>query len=230
MVFDFGGVIADEGFRGGLRAIAAMNHLDPDSFFVRARDLIYETEYLTGRATEQVYWDAVRRATGIRGDDEALRREVLSRFIIRPSVLREADQVREGGFTLVLLSDQTDWLEEIDRNTGVLRHFDRVFNSFHLGRSKRDERIFPEVARLMGAKPGEILFIDDDPGNVERARSQGWHAVRFTDAPGLARELARLPEAPEGAEVMETKKGPAISVARASSGLTTNSKQQGGLP
>lgn len=32
-LFDYGGVIAGEGFRNGLKAIAFREHIDPDTFF-----------------------------------------------------------------------------------------------------------------------------------------------------------------------------------------------------
>jgi putative hydrolase of the HAD superfamily len=33
VLFDFGGVLAEEGFREGLKAIGVKNGLDPDDFF-----------------------------------------------------------------------------------------------------------------------------------------------------------------------------------------------------
>src|SRR5512147_1080947 len=81
VIFDFGGVLAEEGFREGLLAIARKYGLDPEAFFVDVDSLIENTGYLTGTADETSFWNAVRAATGIDGDDGALRREILSRFI-----------------------------------------------------------------------------------------------------------------------------------------------------
>jgi hypothetical protein len=72
VLFDFGGVLSREGFRGGLYAIARKNGMDPEPFFLLASDVIYDTGYITGRATEAEYWEALRRATGIRGTDADL--------------------------------------------------------------------------------------------------------------------------------------------------------------
>jgi putative hydrolase of the HAD superfamily len=192
VVFDFGGVIADEGFKEDLRAIAAKNGLDPDLFFARARELIYETGYVTGRAAGQTYWDALRRATGIHGTDSELREEIITRFRIRHDMLEEVDRLQALGFTVAILSDQTDWLDEIDRETGFSRHFDHVLNSFHLKKSKREDALFREAADRLGRKPKEILFVDDGFANVNRAMSQGWQAIHFHDIQGFTRELAGL--------------------------------------
>ena len=52
IMFDFGGVLAEEGFREGLKAIAEKNGLDPDLFYETAKELIYESGYVTGRSDE----------------------------------------------------------------------------------------------------------------------------------------------------------------------------------
>jgi len=52
ILFDFGGVIAEEGFWKGLRVIGMKNGIDPDEFFRTVDALIYETGYLIGKADE----------------------------------------------------------------------------------------------------------------------------------------------------------------------------------
>ena len=52
VVFDYGGVLAEEGFKDGLLAIARISEIDGPDFFQLATDSIYETGYLTGRQSE----------------------------------------------------------------------------------------------------------------------------------------------------------------------------------
>jgi putative hydrolase of the HAD superfamily len=192
VAFDFGGVVAEEGFREGLTAIAAKNGLDPGRFFEVARELIYETGYVTGRASESAYWDAVRRATGIRGDDAHLAEEIVSRFVLRPAMLDYVDRLRFRGLTALVLSDQTDWLDRVDARTRFSPRFDRVLNSFYLKKSKRDPTLFDDVAGLLGRQPAEIFFVDDDRENAARAAGRGWNAMAFEDVETFGRALARL--------------------------------------
>ncbi len=197
IIFDFGGVIAEEGFKEGLRAIGAGNGLDPERFFAVARDLIYETGYVTGHAPERAYWDAVRRTTGVQSADADLRGEIISRFILRPDMLDEADRLWTHGLEVGILSDQTDWLDEIENATRFSRHFDRVLNSYHLGKSKRDPSLFHDVAAKLHRKPEEIQFIDDNENNVKTAAAQGWNAIHFTNIDSFKRELARVLPRPD---------------------------------
>jgi len=180
VLFDFGGVIADEGFYQGLRAIAEESGLEPEQFLRTAEELIHRTGYVTGRATEAAYWAAVREESGIEQTDDYMREQILSRFMVRPEMLAHADSLRSAGRNVSILSDQTDWLDEIDRRTPFANHFDRVFNSFYLHKSKRDATIFTDTCHGLGVDPGDVLFIDDNIRNVERAGSVGLLTIHFT--------------------------------------------------
>ncbi len=190
VLFDFGGVIAEEGFYRGLLAIAEDSGLQPETFFRIAEDLIHRTGYVTGRSTEAAYWAAVRERTGINRTDAYLREQSLSRFVVRPEMLALADRLRASGRNASILSDQTDWLDEIDRRTPFFSHFDRVYNSYHLQKSKRDEGIFTDVCSGLGVLPAEALFVDDNANNIARAAGRGLRTIHFTDASQFIRELA----------------------------------------
>jgi putative hydrolase of the HAD superfamily len=192
VLFDFGGVIAEEGFWTGLRAIGAENGLDPDVFFRTVEALIYETGYLTGKADEALFWNAVKSKTGIRGTDAELRNEILNRFAIRPDMIASVDLLKSKGLIVAMLSDQTDWLDEIDRQTALFRHFDTVFNSFRLHKSKRDASVFGDVCSVLGVKPEETLFVDDNINHIERAQGQGLLTIHFVDRDDYDKQIRKF--------------------------------------
>lgn len=181
LLFDFGGVIAEEGFKKGLEAIAQRQGQDSRTFFATAVDLIYSTGYVLGLCPESVYWEALRQASGIQGNDAELRREILDRFLVRPSMVRLVQDLKQKGLFVGILSDQTDWLEELDLKYHFSSHFDRVFNSFRLHKSKRDPSWFIEVCSAIGFAPQDVLFIDDNAGNTKRAASMGLKTIHFQD-------------------------------------------------
>ncbi len=190
VLFDFGGVIAEEGFRLGLEAIALRNGVDPAAFHRAAEDAIYETGYITGRGTESAFWECLRARTGIDGADDALAGEVLRRFVVRPRMIGAVRALRRQGIAVAMLSDQTDWLERLDARDAFSREFDRVFNSYRLGKGKRDATVFDDAVRDLGVLPAETLFVDDNPGHVERARSRGLAAVLFRGEEAFLSELS----------------------------------------
>lgn len=180
VLFDFGGVLAEEGFRNGLYAIARKNGSNEEKFFTVSREIMYRSGYVTGRTTEDIYWQAVRNETGITGSDEDLRNEILSRFTPRPWMFDIVRQLKKAGMTVTVLSDQTNWLDELNTRFDFFPSFDAVFNSYHLGKSKADESQFSDIIARFHCEPRHALFIDDDEAHCERARRVGLHAIRYT--------------------------------------------------
>jgi putative hydrolase of the HAD superfamily len=179
VLFDFGGVLATEGFREGLASLARQQGLNPQAVHQAAADAIYESGYILGQGTIEEFWRILRAKTGLAGDVSALFQAIAVRFILRPRMFALVDALRAQGYITAILSDQSDWLDRLDSQLNFFRSFDRVYNSFHLGKGKRDATLFADVARDLGLAPDAIAFVDDDPGNVERARSQGIKGVLF---------------------------------------------------
>jgi len=191
VLFDFGGVLAEEGFRNGLLAIAEKNGRSPREFLKEATDLILSTGYLTGQAQENSFWDAVRKKAGIQGSDQELRNEILSRFAVRDWMFDLVRQLRAQKIQTAILSDQTNWLDELEAQHDFFKHFDRVFNSYHFHKSKHDPTLFDDVLRLMQVQPGKTLFIDDTEGHVQRAVRQGLHGILYQTEQELRRAFTQ---------------------------------------
>ncbi len=189
VLFDFGGVIAEEGFREGLTAIAKKKNLDEQSFFKTAEDIIYKTGYVTGKAKEKIFWEVLSRETGIKDDYRRLRIEILRRFVLRPQMLAIAEKIREQGIVAAILSDQTNWLDEINGKKPFYNRFDYVINSYVLGKSKRDLSVFRDAAKIIGAKPHLILFVDDNSQHIKRASEAGLRTIHFRNIENFKSQL-----------------------------------------
>ena len=192
VLFDFGGVIAEEGFRDGLRALAGQQGLDPDAVSREGRLAVHDSGYVTGSGSESDFWALLRRRTGLAGTDAELTRAILDRFIVRPWMIDLARRLRAAGLSVAILSDQTDWLERLDARYRFGDAFDRVFNSYRLGRSKREPGLFDTAVADLGLAPQQALFVDDDSGNVERARRRGLHAIRYDSRESFETQLQAL--------------------------------------
>jgi putative hydrolase of the HAD superfamily len=188
-LFDFGGVIAEEGFRNGLMAIAHSAGMDADSFFGAANESVYDSGYVVGTGNEEDFWNILKQKTGLQGNNDNLRSEILNRFIVRDWMIDVVRYLRRERFICGILSDQTNWLDYLDSKYGFYKEFDCVFNSFHLGFGKKDPRIFTYVADQLHLKPQDCYFIDDNPGNIERAASVGMPGHLYVDRDGFMKAL-----------------------------------------
>ena len=192
VAFDFGGVLAERGMEQGLRAIAARNGLDETDFLHLGHGLLHTTGYLTGRIDERGYWQAVRDKTGIREDDTVLRHDVLSRFIPRPWMFDIVKKLRASGIGVTILSDQTNWLDELNERYDFFKLFDVVYNSYHLGKSKVDPSHFADTISRLGSTPEKLLFVDDTEAHCETARRAGIHAIQFVNRESFIGEIRRF--------------------------------------
>lgn len=181
VLLDYGGVIAEEGFRNELAAIAREQGLDPIKVLDVARREVYETGFVLGWGDERVFWASMREGAGLQGDDVELTKRVLDSFVLRPWMIERVRRWRVQGYVTGILSDQMHWLDWLNERDHFYQYFDHVFNSYDLGKGKRDPTLFYDIAARLALAPGEILFVDDLRSNVDRARAAGWQAIHYTD-------------------------------------------------
>ena len=192
VLFDYGGVLADEGFRDGLVALAKEQDLDTAAMPAEGMKAVYDSGFVLGHGTAADFWALMRERTGLKGDDDVLTDRILSSFVIRPWMIERVQQLHEQGYVTGVLSDQTDWLDRLDKEYPFYNAFDHVFNSYYRGKGKQDKSLFSDVATELDMLPGEILFIDDDAGNVARARDMGMQALQFVDKESFLLQLKQL--------------------------------------
>ncbi|MGE4317714.1 MAG: HAD family hydrolase [Deferribacterales bacterium] len=179
--FDFGGVIAEEGWVNGLTDIAHHHGFYPPMFFDDACDVLWSTGYMYGRADENTFWQKLGERYDFRMTVDEMRNVIFKKFVIRQDVLDVIRKIREAGFRTAILSDQVNWLDEFNDMYGFFSLFDRVYNSYHLGIGKKDERVFPMVCDDLGVDIENALFVDDNEGHIERAKNCGMNTLLFCD-------------------------------------------------
>jgi putative hydrolase of the HAD superfamily len=73
----------------------------------------------------------------------------------------------------------------------VAAHFEHLIFSCFLKSAKPDPGCFSAALAVLGAEPGEVIFIDDRADNVASAARMGMAGVRFTDAGPARADLLR---------------------------------------
>ncbi len=66
-----------------------------------------------------------------------------------------------------------------------------MFNSFNMGLSKRDPLLFKAVLAIMGRGAGDVVFVDDDPGNILRAGQAGLHTILYRGKDDFLAQLSK---------------------------------------
>ena len=68
----------------------------------------------------------------------------------------------------------------------------KKFFSSEIKRRKTEISTFRYIAKEIGLKPKELLFIDNTPGHIERAKKAGFNAILFRNASQLKKRLKEL--------------------------------------
>lgn len=192
ILFDFGGVLAEEGFRNGLLALAQEQRLAVDNMPEEGMRAVYDSGFVLGQGTAGDFWQLLRQRTGLQGGDEELTHRILDGFVIRPGMIQVIKDLKARGYITGILSDQTDWLDLLNKRYDFYKMFDHVFNSYYLGKGKQDPSLFTDIATSLAIAPAEILFIDDDVGNITRARKQGYQVLQFINQHQFVTELEKV--------------------------------------
>jgi len=194
VLFDFGGVIAEEGFYNGLIGFAEKQALDEHNMPEEGMKAVYDSGFVLGHGTAADFWALLRKRTGLEGDDDSLADRIIDGFQIRPWMIELVRNLRAKGFVTGILSDQTHWLNELDDYDHFFHEFDHIYNSYNLGKGKRDPSLFTDVVNDLNLQPAEVLFVDDNEKNVQTAKDIGLRAILYVKYERFVSELENLLE------------------------------------
>jgi len=193
LFFDVGGVLGSSGWGSESRQRAVERFgLDAADFDRRHREVVGQWEQ--GRMTLDEYlgctiFDVPRPFT--REGFAAYMREQSRPF---PETIALARGLAATGrYRLMTLNNESAELNAYRlRRFGLAPIFSAFFSSCWLGVAKPSRRIFELALALAQADASATVFIDDREQNLAPARALGMHALRFTTAGDLERDLAAL--------------------------------------
>ncbi len=189
VLFDFGGVLAEEGFHNGLVKLATEQGLDVQAMPEQAMKAVYDSGFVLGRGSASDFWKLMRQRTGLTGDDDSLTEVILDGFVMRDWMMDIVKKLRADGYVTGILSDQTHWLDELDQKYHFSRVFDYIYNSYYRGKGKQDPTLFTDVAADLKMQPERVLFIDDNAANVSRAQAEGLSVIQYIDREDFSARL-----------------------------------------
>jgi glucose-1-phosphatase len=197
LIFDFGNVIAHFDYARAAERFGRSLGLSAEDFLRKGREAgLTEVakQYESGALTSEAFHRRVCELTGLDVDFERFAADWADIFWANEPVHRLIDGLRGLGYTLVLGSNTNEIHARHFRRqfAEVFRHFDRLVLSYEVGRIKPDAGFFLACAEAAGRPPGECLFIDDMPENVEGANKAGLVGVAYIDISQLLRDLRAL--------------------------------------
>ncbi len=173
VLFDFGGVLAPEGFQLGILKLAHRFGMSFEEMYdIAGRRAAFESGYTAGKSGEERYWEILEKYLNSDKPLRPCRDYFLDNFQPRKEMLELAESL-EDRVGRGIFSDQTNWIYELDSTYGFIKLFEYVCVSYDKGLTKHDEEFYRLPSRETGLDPSEILLIDDKDRVLDMARSAG---------------------------------------------------------
>ncbi len=183
VIFDFGGVLCFHPSEERFARIARL--LNVSTLKLLEIFWAYRVDYDAGRLTAREYWGRVADDACHGLDDDLLR--TLMRYEVElwdnydRRVFGWAAHLKSKGIRTGVLSNLPPSLgEALLKTPGLLDPFDHLTFSYRLKVAKPDPAIYHDAADGLAVAPGQALFLDDRPDNVEGARAIGMQAELYT--------------------------------------------------
>jgi putative hydrolase of the HAD superfamily len=192
VVFDYGGVICTPQPKADVAALAAAVGVPVPDFQVPywAYRLSYDRAELDGTT----YWHKVAAALGLSFAAaqvaELIRLDIASWLHLCDDTVTLLKDLAGAGYRLALLSNAPADFAEVMVEQPVARFFEHLTFSCYLGSVKPELECYRAVLAILGARPADVVFIDDRPENVAGAAAAGIHGVHFTTPEALRSALS----------------------------------------
>jgi len=111
---------------------------------------------------------------------------------INTDIIELVDTLRNKGYRVGLLSNNTVEKAEKIRTHDIERHFDVFHISAETGFVKPDQKAFEQFAQDLGVELSELIFIDDSEKSLSTASECGYTPILFGDYSQLLNELNKL--------------------------------------
>jgi putative hydrolase of the HAD superfamily len=112
---------------------------------------------------------------------------------IRPELINLIKELKTLGYFVGLATNQESERANYLRTVmGFYELFDNCFISSELKLKKPQAEYYQKITSMIGVKPNQILFIDDQQNYLDSANQIGWHTILYNDFLEVQRNLALI--------------------------------------
>ena len=192
LILDYGGVISEPQNAENVNNICERLKLNTNDFIEIYRNK--RPAYDRGEISGHDYWMGILDHYGMGSDtiqiDRLIREDVKSWTKINAAMLQFIKNSRNKIDKLAIVSNMTrETLKYMKRNFEWLTLFDTLVFSCDIGKNKPEKEIYETCLKKLILAPGQCLFVDDSPENVQGALKTGMNTLQFTTFPVFLRAL-----------------------------------------
>jgi putative hydrolase of the HAD superfamily len=193
IVFDFGNVVGFFDHRLVTTRLAPYGNLSAEELHAYIFGGSLEDAYEKGQLTSADFLQRIRSHGRLRCSDQVFIASYCEIFWPNTDVCNLLPLLKPR-YRLLLGSNTTELHSQhfCRQFADSLKYFDALAFSYQIGARKPNRLFFDHCLKLADCAPGECVFIDDLPANVEGARACGWNGLVYRGVTELKKSLAEL--------------------------------------
>jgi putative hydrolase of the HAD superfamily len=189
LFFDCGNVLVAFDIEIICRELAVFSPLSPDRIFsaIYGQGLLFgdslHHQFETGQLNTPEFFRQVKKA--IQANDGLTMekfQEIANGIFKENTAIKKILEHVKLNFRLSILSNTNELNWSHINNFSIIKNYfenSDIFLSFKIGSKKPDPAIFRTVLEKCAFQPSEILFIDDEPSNVEGFAKFGVRGIKY---------------------------------------------------
>lgn len=186
IAIDFGGVYFTWNFKTYIYQLSKLTNV-PQGIVRKGLSLKLRDLHVK-KVSERDYWHTFCKIIGKKVNYKILKKITQNQFRPIEPVIQLMKKLRRR-YKIVLFSNQTVWLDELNKKYKFYKNFDLLLSSHIVKVQKPDEEIYRLLMNKTRAKPEEIIIIDDLKENIQTAKKMGINAIFFKNVKQLKKEL-----------------------------------------
>ncbi len=113
---------------------------------------------------------------------EGMIKEYVESIPAKPFAIEVLKKLHSEGHKLCILSASPHFLiDPCVKRLDMEKYFDFIWSTDDLGLKKSEERIYKEVAKLLGFDTCDCVFVDDNLTNIKTAKAAGMQTIAAYD-------------------------------------------------
>lgn len=156
---------------------------------------IYDNKVLTGKVSIKDFFELLLKDSNSNKIVEDVMKDYKNAYEkhspIHKEILNLIKKLRKN-FKILALSNTSSIHKEVNTKRGVFSNFDKSFLSFEMGIRKPDKKVYSTILKETKLKPEEIIFIDNNEGNIKNACSIGFMGIKYVNYNKLVDDLKRF--------------------------------------
>jgi putative hydrolase of the HAD superfamily len=192
LLFDLGKVLVPFDFSHAYAAMSLRTGLTSEEIRSRLAGTNLFREFETGLMEPEPFAAAVMRVLGFEcGLPEFT--DIWTSIFLPETLIPDAviASLSERYRLIVVSNTNVLHFDMLRREYPIFRHFHDFALSYRIRAMKPAPEFYRAALTMAGCAPGECVFIDDIPENVEGARMAGFDAIQFQDFRQLSGEFER---------------------------------------